>query len=171
MWCFVAAASLLIVFAPVADERGRAPDPARRQALVARATSPAAAPPCGPSIVADGTFEAGFPWPVWTNQYSLAFGTPLCDVPSCGTGAGTAPPYAGGNWAWFGGWPFGEEQAGLGQSLTFPHDVDLKLRFQMRIGAVTAPYTDKLIVKIDGVNVIHEFLEPVVPEPASESST
>ena len=62
------------------------------------------APSCSvvaPGVV-DGTFEAGTPWPAWTTQASTNFGSPLCDT-LCGDGAGTAPPYAGSNWAWFGG--------------------------------------------------------------------
>jgi uncharacterized repeat protein (TIGR01451 family) len=52
-------------------------------------------------VIADGSFEAGTPNPYWT-EYSLNFGTPLCDVLTCGTGGGTGPR-TGAWWSWFGG--------------------------------------------------------------------
>ncbi len=52
-------------------------------------------------IVADGSFEAGIPNPFWT-EFSTNFGTPLCNVSTCGTGGGTGPR-TGDWWVWFGG--------------------------------------------------------------------
>ncbi|HSD66742.1 MAG TPA: FG-GAP-like repeat-containing protein [Vicinamibacteria bacterium] len=52
--------------------------------------------------VQDGSFEQGqlsIPW----KATSTNFGTPICSVGSCGTGAGTAGPRTGIFWAWFGG--------------------------------------------------------------------
>ena len=43
-------------------------------------------PPCV-ELLADGTFEAGDPWPAWTIQTSTVFGSPLCDTDFCGTDA------------------------------------------------------------------------------------
>lgn len=52
-------------------------------------------------VIADGSFEDGTPNSFW-NEYSLNFGTPLCDIPVCGTGTGTGPR-TGDWWSWFGG--------------------------------------------------------------------
>jgi len=52
-------------------------------------------------VIVDGGFEAGPFGGTW-NEYSLNFGTPLCDVAGCGTGTGTGPN-SGTYWAWFGG--------------------------------------------------------------------
>ncbi len=112
--------------------------------------------------VGDGTFEAGVPWPSWTTQTSTNYGTPLCNAGLCGTGGGSAAPYAGGNWAWFGG-STQPEFATLGQTVTLPVSAALTLRFQMRIGAVNAPFTDSLVVSIDGTPV-RTFNEPSSPE-------
>ncbi len=111
--------------------------------------------------VVDGTFEAGSPWPAWTTQTSTNFGTPLCNT-GCGDGGGSAPPYAGSNWAWFGG-ATAVETGVLGQSLTLPVSADLRLRFQMRIGAVGAPANDTFVVAVDGAP-IRTFTEPAVAE-------
>jgi subtilisin family serine protease len=113
--------------------------------------------------VADGTFEAGVPWPAWTTQTSTNYGTPLCDG-SCGTGGGTAPPYAGTYWAWFGG-AQAMEIGTLGQSLTLPVSSDLRLRFQMRIGAVAAPAADTFVVSVDGTPA-RTYTEPAIAEAA-----
>ena len=61
----------------------------------------------GGDIVQDGSFEAGTPNPSWS-EFSAAFGTPLCDVPSCGVGGGTGP-FDGAWWTWFGGTAAGDE--------------------------------------------------------------
>jgi len=55
----------------------------------------------GTEGVQDPSFEAGTPNPFWT-EASTNFGTPICDVPTCGTGTGTGPR-TGNFWAWFGG--------------------------------------------------------------------
>ena len=77
---------------------------------------------------------------------------------------GTAPPYAGNNWAWFGG-ATAAETGILGQSLALPVSTDLRLRFQMRIGAVAAPANDTFVVALDGTP-IRTFTEPAVAEAA-----
>lgn len=115
--------------------------------------------------ILDSTFEAGTPWPAWTTQTSTNFFTPLCNTAGCGTGGGTAPPFAGDNWAWFGGISSTSEAATLGQSLTFATSTDLRLRFQMRIGFVSSPFTDTLVVRVSGATV-QTFTEPSVAEGA-----
>ncbi|QLQ07277.1 MAG: hypothetical protein HZY76_15420 [Anaerolineae bacterium] len=70
------------------------------------------------NVVADGGFEAGTPNPFWT-EYSLNFGTVLCDAASCGTGAGTSYPRTGDWWAWFGGIA-AYEAGSVSQSVTIP---------------------------------------------------
>ncbi len=115
-------------------------------------------------LILDPGFEAGDPWPSWTTQSSTNFDTPLCDVGLCGTGNGTAPPFAGSNWAWFGGID-APETATLGQSITIPSGVTATLTFQLRIGEVATPFTDTLTVKMDGMTLT-TFTEPAVAEAA-----
>lgn len=121
---------------------------------------PTGCTPVAPGVQ-DGTFEAGSPWSLWTVQTSTNFGTPICDLLSCGT---SVPPFAGTNWAWFGG-AVAAESATLGQSITIPPGPFLFLHFQLRIQAVTAPFTDTLDVRVDG-NTLTTFTEPSVAEPA-----
>ncbi len=52
-------------------------------------------------VIQDGSFEDGTPNAFWT-EFSLNFGTTLCDIPACGTGTGTGPR-TGNWWSWFGG--------------------------------------------------------------------
>jgi hypothetical protein len=123
---------------------------------------PTGCTPVVPGMV-DPTFEAGTPWPGWTVQTSTVFGTPLCDM-ACGTATGAAPPFAGNNWAWFGG-TASAETATLGQSVVIPPGTFLFLRFQMRIGTVNTPFTDTLTVSVSGTPVA-TFTEPATAEPA-----
>jgi len=126
--------------------------------------TPTASPSCTPSErIVDGTFEAGTPWPAWTVQTSTNFGSPNCNTALCGTGGGTAPPFAGDNWAWFGG-ATSAESATLGQTMTIPVG-SATLSFQMRIGSVTTPFNDTLVVSIDGTQVA-SFIEPATAETA-----
>jgi subtilisin family serine protease len=68
--------------------------------------------------VADGGFEAGTPNPEW-DETSTNFGTPLCDVATCGgTGGGTGA-FAGDWWAWFGGVDEAEDGT-VAQTVTIP---------------------------------------------------
>ena len=134
-------------------------------ALVA-ALTPATArggDPCTPSeLIVDGTFEAGAPWPAWTIQTSTNFGTPLCSVFSCGVGGGSADPFEGQNWAWFGGIDQAETST-AGQSVIIPAGGRATLTFQLRVGTVAPPFEDVLNVRVDG-NVIRTFTEPETPE-------
>jgi hypothetical protein len=109
--------------------------------------------------VQDGTFEAGFPWTLWTVQTSTNFGTPICDTLSCGT---SVPPFAGTNWAWFGG-SIAAETSTAGQTITIPTGMFKFIRFRLRIQGVTAPFTDTLEVRVDGTPLA-TFVEPATAE-------
>ncbi len=110
------------------------------------------ASPCGtPNVIADSTFEAGMPWSNWTVQTSTNFGTPVCNRAVCGTDGGS--PYAGDNWAWFGGASV-PETATLGQNVTFPAGGTATLSFVMKIRDLDfPPVTDVLNVRVDGTLV------------------
>jgi hypothetical protein len=115
------------------------------------ATATPIASPCGSTnVMADSTFEAGRPWSNWTVQTSTNFGTPLCDTAACGTAGGS--PYAGVNWAWFGGANV-PETATLGQSVTIMAGGQATLSFVMQKSYVTGPTTDVLNVRVDGTIV------------------
>ncbi|MGI9610006.1 MAG: M4 family metallopeptidase, partial [Acidimicrobiia bacterium] len=104
----------------------------------------------GVNVVADPSFEAGAFGGTWTES-SLNFGTPICDVGSCGTGTGTGPS-DGSFWTWFGG--IGAYEAGsVSQSVTIPATAtDLTFDLEQIICDHPADYME---VVIDG-NV--EFL-------------
>jgi hypothetical protein len=113
-------------------------------------------------LIVDGGFETGgIPSTFWNPETSTNFGTPLCDVPSCTTGGGSAPPRTGAFWAWFGGIA-AVETATLGQTVTIPAGT-ATLTFWMRIGAVSSPFTDVLNVRVDGT-IVQSFPEPTTPE-------
>lgn len=122
------------------------------------------APSCTPAErIADGTFEDGNPWTSWTVQTSTNFGTAICNTTLCGTDSGTAPPFAGDNWIWFGGIG-AAETATVGQNVPIPSGGPATLSFQLRIGKVASPFTDTLAVTIDGTNIA-TFTEPAAAEP------
>jgi RHS repeat-associated protein/uncharacterized repeat protein (TIGR01451 family) len=110
--------------------------------------------------VTDSDFESGSPWAGWAIQTSTWFGTPLCDG-SCGDGGGAAGPRSGTRWAWFGG-SYAPETATLGQTVIIPNAA-ATLRFGLWVGAVSAPYTDVLRIKVDGT-VVATYTEPAVAE-------
>lgn len=117
-----------------------------------------------PGGVLDSTFEVGPNWPQWTVQSSTVFGTPLCDTTGCGTGGGLGSPFAGDNWAWFGGTTLPETST-AGQTVSFPATTFLFLRFQLRVGAVAAPFSDTLVLSVSGTPVA-TFGEPSAAEAA-----
>ena len=125
-------------------------------------------PTCANAVV-DGTFEAGDPWPAWTLQTSTNFGSPLCEIQICGTGGNSAPPFAGANWAWFGGVQ-APETATAGQSVVIPAGGSASLTFQMRIGTVNAPFNDVLNVRVDGT-IVQTYSEPATAEADYTSRT
>ncbi len=103
-----------------------------------------------PGVVA-GDFE-GMEAFAWSQTPSTPDAAPVVYVDLTGTGRGTAPPYLGQHFAWFGRAP-GPSASRISQPLWFPVSDDLVLRFRMRNGAVSAPYTAVLQVSIDGVPV------------------
>src|ERR1043166_2345420 len=131
----------------------------------ATATPSATATPCSSDLIVDGGFETGgIPNTFWNPETSTNFGTPLCDVPSCGTGGGASPPRTGAFWLWFGGIA-APETATLGQTVTIPTGGSATLHFWMRVGTVTTPFTDVVNVRVDGA-IQQTFTEPTVAEGA-----
>lgn len=122
------------------------------------------APQACTQVLVDGGFETGgIPNTFWNPETSTNFGTPLCDVPSCGTGGGASPPRTGAFWLWFGGIP-AAETATLGQTVNLPVG-QARLVFWMRVGTVSSPFTDVLNVRVDGA-IVQSFPEPAVAEGA-----
>jgi murein DD-endopeptidase MepM/ murein hydrolase activator NlpD len=95
--------------------------------------------------------------PAW-NSSSTVFGTSLCNTASCGDGGGTAGPRNGNYWVWFGGTD-GPETGTLSQIVAIPPGATATLKYYLRIGGVTAPFTDVFRVVVDGTTV------QTVPEP------
>jgi hypothetical protein len=119
----------------------------------------------GPNVIVDGGFETGgIPNTFWNPETSTNFGTPLCDVPSCGTGGGASPPRTGAFWLWFGGIP-AAETATLGQTVNIAAGSIAALNFWLRVGTVSAPATDVLNVRVDGA-IVASFPEPAAAEGA-----
>jgi len=152
---FVAAVTISLVFglllAPnsVHAQRGR--------------TGPDLAP--NAQLIVDGGFEAGSPWPGWTVQTSTAFGNSICNTTLCSTNGGLTGPRTGINWNWFGGGTGGQiEDSTTGQSIVIPAGGAM-LSFWMRIQQVTTPFTDTVIVEIDGV-AVQTYTEPATGEAA-----
>lgn len=111
------------------------------------------------NIVADPGFEGGTPNAAWT-EASTNFGTPLCDLGSCGTGGGTGPG-AGDWWAWFGGVGGAPETGSVSQSLTIPVGANT-LEFLLENPASDS--TDDFVeARIDGVGVFTYFADGSIP--------
>jgi hypothetical protein len=115
----------------------------------------------GNNFVDRGFETGGIPNTFWNPETSTNFGTPLCDS-SCGTGGGASPPRTGAFWAWFGG-VAAPETATLGQTITFVNTGAAQLEFYMRIGTVSAAFTDVLNVRVDGA-IVNTYPEPTVAE-------
>jgi hypothetical protein len=77
--------------------------------------------------VSDGSFETGTPNSYW-NEYSLAFGTPLCSLETCGYYVVRTGDWA----AWFGGVD-GYEAGSLTQTVTIPPGSTTTLEFYLVI--------------------------------------
>jgi hypothetical protein len=137
-------------------------------ALAVPATLPAGLS-CAPvNILADGGFEraVGLPpaSPEWTGS-STEWGSPVCSVDACGVDGETGPR-TGDYWTLFGGTTgSGGESATLTQALVLPLSATVELRFHLRVGAVAAPFTDVLEVRIDGSSLAL-YTEPGVAEAA-----
>ncbi|MFQ5577576.1 MAG: hypothetical protein ACE5G8_11395, partial [Anaerolineae bacterium] len=100
------------------------PAPAKNRGNVERRSAPprkqnagvpGAPPAAGLNPVVDGGFEAGPNGGTW-NEFSTNFGTPICDVFTCGFGNGTGPR-SGLYWAWFGGFGGGLEDGSVDQDI------------------------------------------------------
>lgn len=76
----------------------------------------------GANMVADGSFEAGAFGGTW-NEFSSNFGSPICDVGTCGTGTGSGPS-DGLFWTWFGGVATLEEGS-VSQAVVIPTTADV----------------------------------------------
>ncbi|MFN0279464.1 MAG: hypothetical protein ACKVRN_12845 [Pyrinomonadaceae bacterium] len=107
--------------------------------------------------VVDGTFEAGPPWPAWT-QTSTNSVSPFCNIGTCPPEYG--PPFSGQNWARFGG-VSGPVTTTISQTIPFPSG-NYNLWIRLRFAEVSPPYTDTLIVRLDDW-VIGGFTEPSAP--------
>lgn len=108
--------------------------------LVAYAGAPV--DPCPDDPVADSGFESGSPNVGW-EEYSQAFGTPLCDA-SCND---NFTAYEGDWFVWFGGTDVAD-QAWMAQYTTLPAAVSATLSFHVRIP--TAGTTGHMAFLMDG---------------------
>jgi subtilisin-like proprotein convertase family protein len=121
----------------------------RKLGLLAAALLLCAAPSTqAAELVVDGGFEAG-PFSGNWIEFSTNFGTPICDVGSCGMGGGTGP-FAGAFWAWFGG-IFFYENGILSQPIVLPPGATT-LTFQYEKPVVDTA-VDYIEARIDG-NVV-----------------
>lgn len=124
---------------------------------------------CSPvNVLADGGFEQalGNPpvSPGWAGS-STIFGSPVCSVEVCGVSS-AAGPRTGDFWTLFGGTTDAAgESSTLTQSLVLPVASVIELSFHLHIGAVAAPFTDTLEVRIDGI-VVALYGEPGIAEVA-----
>ncbi len=96
--------------------------------------------------VTDGGFEAGPFGGTWTES-STNFGTPICDVPTCGTGTGTGPN-SGSFWTWFGGIGL-FEMGSVSQSVTIGNTGSATLMFFLEAIVCDSP-ADFMEVTMDG---------------------
>lgn len=104
---------------------------------------------CESGLPADGGFESGTPNSGWA-EYSLNFGTPLCDGTTCNTGVGSGP-HTGSWWVWFGGTSATDEFGYVEQAVTIPSALAATLSFYLEIPtAQTAGFVRALI---DGVEL------------------
>ncbi|MEY3342619.1 MAG: hypothetical protein RL090_303 [Bacteroidota bacterium] len=101
-------------------------------------------------LIVDGGFEGGSGSTAWV-QSSTNFGTPLCDLATCGNGSGTGPR-TGNFWAWFGGFPGGVETSSLTQTVVIPSGASVTMSFWLEQAVCDGPQ-DLLEVRIDGTTV------------------
>ena len=88
--------------------------------------------------------------PSWV-EASTQFCSPICSLAVCGDGAGSVSPRTGDFWAWFGGVSGSTpETSSVSQTVSVPFAAYVDLEFQMGVGAVQAPFTDELHVRLDG---------------------
>ncbi len=104
----------------------------------------------GMNVMNDGSFEAGAFGGTW-NEFSSNFGSPICDVGTCGTGTGTGPS-DGLFWTWFGGIATLEEGA-VSQTVTIPTTAtNMTFDLEQVICDSAADYVEVLI---DGTQVFY----------------
>ena len=136
--------------APKAGEASGLP-----QRLSPTGIQPPASPNATPlvDVIADGSFEDGTPNSFWT-EYSLNFGTPLCDLffQLCGLGSGTGPR-TGDWWAWFGGIDGTYEESYIFQDVTLEMGNAI-LSFWLETPACDSA-NDYLEVLMDGTGVFY----------------
>jgi hypothetical protein len=103
---------------------------------------------CNSTVVADCSFEAGAFGGVWT-EASTNFGTPICDVGSCGTGTSTNGFNSGAFWSWFGGIGAFEEGS-VSQNVVIPAAATGTLTFYFLAPVCNGDAADFVEVTIDG---------------------
>jgi len=106
----------------------------------------------GMNVVNDGGFEMGAGSGAW-NEFSSNFGTPLCDIPSCGTGGGTGP-HTGDWWCWFGG-TSSAETGSVDQDVTIPSGT-ANLSFYLEIPSGGNQGFMKVIIDSDTLMTVTE---------------
>ena len=119
---------------------------------------PQAGPANAAEYLADGSFEAAggsaANGPNW-NEADSVFGTPLCDLSSCG-GVG---PRTGTWWAWFGG-TSAAQTSSLTQTLTIPSGAAV-LSFYLFVSSDPDGNNASLTVKLDSTT-LHTYADPPV---------
>jgi hypothetical protein len=110
----------------------------------------AASSVCAPvDHLADGDFEASVGDPATSpgwQAFSAQFTSPICSIPACGSTSGTG---FGSRFVWFGG-ALAPENAWIAQSFTVLAGNPAELRFRWANGHATFPFTDSLVVQVDG---------------------
>ena len=99
--------------------------------------------------IADGSFEGGTPNTSWT-EASTNFGTPICDLGTCGNCGGPCAPRTGSFYVWFGG-AGALEVGSVEQSVTIPSGTMCYITMWVAMpnpGPGLA--ADKMDVKVDG---------------------
>ncbi len=144
----VAGCPTIVNTAVVAGEAGISDPPANNSSTFSNA-------PAGGNVIADPGFEGGFPNASWT-EASSNFGTPICDVPTCGNGGGSTGPRSGAFWVWFGGIA-ALETGSVQQSVVIGNGL-ATLEFGVRLGlcGAGAGAGDFVRALIDGTEVWRE---------------
>lgn len=99
--------------------------------------------------VLDGGFEAGAFGGTWT-EASTNFGTPICDLASCGDCGGGCVPASGTFYSWFGG-ANAVETGSVVQSITIPTGTAAAISMMVKIPTPGPGLAaDRLEIKLDG---------------------
>lgn len=98
----------------------------------------------------DGSFEAGAGMGQWT-EASVAFGTPLCNLATCGDCGGDCASSTGDWYAWFGGTGGGAEVGSVSQDIVIPVGTTAEVEMMVDIANPGEGVAgDNLIVYMDG---------------------